>query len=156
METDEILDIEEETEETPEVEEERTFTQTEVNQLIEARLARERKKTVNSNRIKTLTEERDNARSALREKEDELESLHRERTLTSMGVAQEDVEYYAFKIGKLVTDDKTFEDAAKEFFKDKKNTVRVVDTGASLGSNGGRPPKNSNDIMNGFIRSAKK
>lgn len=161
MDTEEILDteeVEEEENDTPEEEEnsERTFTQAEVNQLIEARLARERKKTVNNNRIKTLTNERDSARSALRAKEEELETLHRERTLTSMGVAQDDVEYYAFKIGKLVTDEKSFEDAAKEFFKDGKNKVRVVDTGASMGSAGGRPPKSNEDIMNGLIRSAKK
>lgn len=151
--------IEEEEVDTPEEEEaegEHLFTQEEVNQLIEARLSRERKKSQANSRIKTLTTERDTARRELAAKEAELEQHHREVFLQSLGVPAEDTDYYAFKIGKLVTDETTFEDAAKEYFKDGRGTVRVVNTGANINGGKAKPSGSTNDIMNNLIKGVHK
>lgn len=146
-------EVDEETEE-PEEDEPR-YTQAQVNQIVEQRLARERKKAVQGSRIKTLRTERDSARQTLAEKEAELEGIKRERYLISLGVNPEDAEYYAYSIGKEVDEDHTFEDIAKERAKNGKFVVRV-DTGASVSGRGGKKEKSSNDAMNELIRGARK
>lgn len=151
------IDVEEEeVDEEPEEErDEPRYTQAQVDQIVEARLARERKKAAAGSRIKTLKTERDTARTTLAEREAEIEVLKRERYLISLGVSPEDVEYYAFSIGKEVDEDHTFEDIAKDRAKNGKFSVRV-DTGASVSGSGGRKEKNSNDTMNELIRKARK
>ena len=59
------------------------------------------------------------------------------------------MDYYAFKAGKLVSDSKTFEQAAEEVInarkpQDGKETVRI-DFGAPL--NGGKPEMTVDEIM---------
>ena len=80
--------------------------------------------------------------------------LERERTLLSQGVPEEDLDYYVFKIGKLVSEEKDFETAAKEFLKQRASDRRAAaprSTGASLS---GRPsrPRSTNDTMNRILR----
>ena len=80
--------------------------------------------------------------------------LERERTLLSQGVPEEDLDYYVFKIGKLVSEEKDFETAAKEFLKQRASDRRAAaprSTGASLA---GRPssPRSTNDTMNRILR----
>ena len=80
--------------------------------------------------------------------------LERERTLLSQGVPEEDLDYYVFKIGKLVSDEKDFDTAAKEFLKQRASERRAAaprSTGASLS---GRPsrPRSTNDTMNRILR----
>lgn len=82
--------------------------------------------------------------------------LERERTLLSQGVPEEDLDYYVFKIGKLVSEEKDFETAAKEFLKQRASDRRAAaprSTGASLS---GRPsrPRSTNDTMNRILRGA--
>lgn len=148
---------------------ERTFTQAEVDAIVGRRIAKAMKgmpgeeelgkfraweatQKTQQDTLSTITRERDTASAALAAANAELEQMKRERVLLSKGVSAEDVEYYAFKIGKLVTKDLTFEAAVEQFFEDKspRGTVRVS-TAASLG--GGQQPKTENDAMNALIRS---
>ncbi len=142
---------------------ERTFTQSEVDALIAKRLDRERKKypaeeelaafrdwrenqTEQRNLLETLTKERDQAKS-------ELERLRRENFLLGKGVAAEDADYYAYKIGKLATDGVDFEQAAEKFLAERQEARRYrVETGAYLG--GGRTAS-ANDAMNELLRGAR-
>ena len=65
-------------------------------------------------------EDRDGAeelRAELDKARERVTQLERERTLLSQGVQEEDLDYYVFKIGKLVSEEKDFESAAKEFLK---------------------------------------
>lgn len=101
-----------------------------------------------------VEKERDETRASLTAAQAELEQFKREKLLLSKGVPANDVDYYAFKIGKLVTDSKTFEQAAEDFFKEN-NTGKVhVDLGAPLG--GGSLQKTANEQMNALIRGALK
>ena len=106
--------------------------------------------------ISTLTTERDTARSDLAKVQGELDALKNEKFLSSKGVPSDMLEFYAFKIGKLVTDKKTFEQAAEEYLKDNPpaGTVRMS-TGGGVNNGGGSQPQKPNDIMNALIRGAK-
>ena len=101
--------------------------------------------------------ERDGAeelRAELSKARERVIQLERERTLLSQGVPEEDLDYYVFKIGKLVSDEKDFDTAAKEFLKQRASERRAAaprSTGASLS---GRPsrPHSTNDTMNRILR----
>ena len=102
-------------------------------------------------------EDRDGAeelRAELSLARERVTQLERERTLLSQGVPEEDLDYYVFKIGKLVSEGKDFESAAKEFLKQRASERRTAaprSTGASLS---GRPakPRSTNDTMNRILR----
>lgn len=150
---------------------EKTFTQADVDVLISKRLERERKKyptdeemtafrtwqndqQTDKDAIATLTGERDTARTELSKAQAQLEQYEHEKLLTAKGVPADDLDYYVFKIGKLVSDRKTFEQAAEEFLKESvQNKVRV-DMTARL--DGGKTSPTSNDAMNALIRGALK
>lgn len=139
---------------------EKTFTQAEVDSLIAKRLERERKKVLGEEELAAFrswrerqpeeqalldarTRERDEARS-------QLEELRREVFLTGLGVAPEDADYYAYKIGKLVTEELSFEEAAEQFLKENSAGNRVrVETGARLGAG---KATNANEAMNEILR----
>lgn len=151
---------------------EKTFTQADVDVLIQKRLERERKKypteeelaafktwkesqQTEQERWNALTGERDTARNQLAEVTAQLEQMRREKFLAEKGVPAEDVDYYIFKIAKLVTEDKDFEKAAEEFLKDNPTTKVRVDTSASL--NGGKATTaTANESMNALIRGVRK
>ena len=102
-------------------------------------------------------EERDGAeelRAELSKARERVIQLERERTLLSQGVPEEDLDYYVFKIGKLVSEEKDFDTAAREFLKQRASERRAAaprSTGASLS---GRPsrPRSTNDTMNRILR----
>ena len=102
-------------------------------------------------------EDRDGAeelRAELSKAQERVTQLERERTLLSQGVPGEDLDYYVFKIGKLVSERKDFESAAKEFLKQRASERRTSaprSTGASMS---GRPakPRSTNDTMNRILR----
>ncbi len=155
----------------PEAPSEKTFTQAEVDAQIEKRLAKAMKdvpskeeltafrawkesQQTERERWNNLTRERDESRTALTTAQAELEQLRREKLLLNQGIPAEDVDYYAFKIGKLVSDSKTFEQAAEEYLKANEPGGKVrVDMTARLGG-GGQPT--ANDTMNALIRGARK
>ena len=152
---------------------EKTFTQADVDTIVARRLAKAQKgmpdeaeltafrawkdsQQTEQQRMNTLTQERDTARTDLAAANAKVEQYERERLLLSKGIPVEDVDYYAFKAGKLVSDTKTFEQAVEEVIKSRtaqSNTVRV-DFGAALQNSGSS--KSSNDAMNALIRGARK
>ena len=91
-------------------------------------------------------------RRALEESRARVTELERERLLLSRGVPEEDLDYYVFKIGKLVTEEKDFAAAAAEFL--KRHALRQpapVSTGASLSGRTART-QTANETMNRLIR----
>lgn len=83
----------------------------------------------------------------------ELADIKNQKVLAKYGVAEDDSEYYLFKINKLVNDNTTFEKAAEQYFKDnpvKKSGVRVD---FSVPGEGDKKTS-GNDLMNDIIRGA--
>lgn len=156
----------------PETTPEKTFTQAEVDSIVGKRIAKAMKgmpgdeeltafrawkesQQAEKDRWDTLTRERDESKTALAAVQAELEQFRREKFLLSKGVPSEDADYYAFKIGKLVTDTVGFEQAAEAYLKDNPPAGTVqVNLSAPLGS--GQPAKNENEMMNSLIRGARK
>ena len=158
----------------PETAPEKTFTQAEVDSIVGKRITKamkgmpgeeeltafrawkesqqtEREK--QEHRDKELSE----SKTALSAAQSELEQLKRERFLLDKGVPAEDVDYYAFKIGKLVSDTVDFEKAAEQFLKEhtpqepEKPAGGVrVDFGAPLG--GGKSSMTMSDYINMKLR----
>lgn len=151
---------------------EKTFTQAELDTIVGKRLAKAMKgmpgeeeltafrawkesQQTEKERWDTLTKERDESKTALADAEAKLEQYEREKLLLSKGVPADDVDYYAFKIGKLVDNTTDFEKAAAQYLKDNPPAGTVqVDLSAPLG--GGRPAQNANETMNSLIRGARK
>ncbi len=130
---------------------EKTFTQAEVDALIAARLARAAKgmpdkaeltefrnwknsQQTEADKLSTAERERDEARS-------EAEQYKRQLYLLSQGVPANDLDYYAYKIGKMVTQEKDFETAAGEFLKGRpvKAAAPTQAAEAAGGSGKGEP-----------------
>lgn len=156
----------------PEAPQERTFTQAELDSILGKRLAKALKgmpgeeeltafrawkesQQSEQERWDTLTTERDTARTELTAAQAKIEQYEREKLLLSKGVPADDVDYYAFKIGKLMTDDTDFETAAAQYLRDHAPkpaeipTMRV-EMGGPLSSNGG--PQSLNEIINSKLR----
>ena len=149
---------------------EKTFTQAELDAIVSRRLAKAQKgmpdeaelsefrtwkanQQTDQQRMSTLTQERDSARTELAEAQAKVQKFEREKILIAKGVPAEDVDYYAFKAGQLVSESKTFEQAVEEVLKSRPAQVKV-DFGAPLG--GDAAPKNPNEAMNALIRGARK
>lgn len=141
----------EQEEETPNMEE-KTFTQKDVDELISKRLNRERKKYANDEELtefhewKNSKEERESRtaqtireRDELKERNDtllkELNQIKNEKYLISKGVPVEDVDYFAFKIQKMVDEKTSFEQAAESYLKDKKVGGIRISTGIETKGN---------------------
>lgn len=151
---------------------EKTFTQAELDTIVGKRLAKAMKgmpaeeeltafrawkesQQTEKDRWDNLTKERDTARTELTAAQAELEQYRREKLLLGKGVSADDVDYYAFKISKLVTDTMDFEKAAESYLKDHPPAGTVqIDLSAPLGT--GQPAKNENEMMNSLIRGARK
>lgn len=156
----------------PEPAPEKTFTQAELDTIVGKRIAKAMKgvpekeeldafykwkesQQTEKEKWDTMTRERDESKAALTAAQAELEQYKREKFLLGKGVPAEDVDYYAFKIGKLVTDTVDFEKAAETYLKDNPPAGTVhVDLSAPLG--GGRPAQNANETMNSLIRGMRK
>ena len=139
---------------------ERTFTQEEVDNLINQRLARERRGMPKAEELAAFRawQKEQKAEPATPEKKDEddseLEIVRRENHLLRQGVPADDVDYYVYKISKMVNDETSFEDAAKKFLKENKRSVVRMDTGARL-NGGGNSGKSANETMNELSRQAR-
>ena len=88
--------------------------------------------------------------AALTRARERVTQLERERALLSQGVPEEDLDYYVFKIGKLVSEEKDFATAAKEFLKQHRSAA-PRNTGASLAGRTARP-RSTNETMNRILR----
>lgn len=157
---------------TPELSPEKTYTQAEMDSIIGKRLAKamegmpgdeelsafrawKESRRTEREKWESLQRERDESKSALAAAQTELEQFRREKFLLGKGVSADDADYYAFKIGKLVTDTVDFEKAAAMYLKDNPPAGTVtVDLSAPLG--GGQPAKTENEMMNSLIRGARK
>ena len=156
----------------PETPSEKTFTQAEVDSAVGKAIARIKKgipgeeeltafrawkesQQTGKEKWDTLTKERDESRASLAEARAKVEQFEREKFLLGKGVPAEDVDYYAFKIGKQVTDTVDFQKAAEIYLKDNPPAGTVtVDLSAPLG--GGRHQKTESEMMNSLIRGARK
>lgn len=154
---------------------EKTFTQADMDAAIQKRLDLERRKYPSEEELTafrtwkesqqtekekwdSLTEERDAARTELTAAQTELEQYRREKFLISKGVPPDDVDYCAFKIGKLVTDTTDFETAAEAYLKERapkepghEPSKMRVQLAAPLGG-GNPPPMSLNEIINNKLR----
>lgn len=147
---------------------EQTFTQADVDRIVGQRLARERagmpsaeelaayrtwkadedkRKGVDVDAIKA---ERDSAKNDLATVRAELEGLKNEKLLRDKGVPEEEIEFYAFKIGKEIEDGKTFAEAAEKYLKANPIGRARVATSASLG--GEKKKLDTNAEMNAILR----
>lgn len=152
--------------------EDKTFTQEEVDSIVQARLARARagmptdeelnafhawqngQQIRENEELATARQERDTARNELEAANKELTKVKRESYLTGKGVAKDDLDYYGFKINAMITEGKTFEQCADEFIEahPAQQTARV-DFGGNLGgSNNGKETASS--AMNALLRKA--
>ena len=77
--------------------------------------------------------------------------LERERWLLSQGVPEEDLDYYAFKIGSLVTSEKDFAAAAKDYLRERRLRPGGIMTESALGGRISKAP-GVNETMNRLIR----
>lgn len=148
-------------------EQEKTFTQAEVDALIQKRLERERKKYPGDDELaafrswkdsrqseqerwNTLQGERDTLSGELTTAEAERDQLKRELYVLKKGLTGEEAEFIAFKAAKMVDDKTTFEQAVDQLTAGRGKTT--FDWTAPLGE-GGRK-SGANDTMNALIRGA--
>lgn len=151
-------------------EQEKTFTQADVDDLIKKRLDRERKKypseeeltsfrswketkQTEQERLNNLAKERDESRTALSAVQSELEQMKRERYVFSKGLTGEEAEFIAFKASKMVNDSTTFEQAVDALTADRQKKA-TFDWSAPVGSGSKEPGVNG--TMNALIRGAVK
>lgn len=141
---------------------EKKYTQAELDAAIGQRLARERRgmpsqeelsafrawkesQQTEQERQQTLLNERNSFEQRASQLESELEQARRERTLIARGVPSDDVDYYAYKIGKLVSETTTFEQAAENFMREhppvQAGAEPVQKMRASFGAPMGQPPQ---------------
>lgn len=146
---------------------EKKFSQAELDAIIGRRLSEERKKfptdeemnafnawksaqQSEAEKLASMTVERDTANNNLKEANAKLAKYEHEKFLLTKGVEADDLDYFDYKISKMVTDGKTYEAAAEEFLKDKKPSIVRVDSGAGFG--GGRGAPTASSLMNDIIR----
>ena len=148
---------------------EKTFSQADVDKMIQSRLERERKKMpseeelnafrtwkdsqqTEQDRMNNITKERDTAVSNLSAANAKIEQLEHERYVSSKGFTGDEAEFIAFKASKMVNDKTTFEQAVDELTANRKKAT--FDWTAPAG--GGTKETNMNSTMNALIRGALK
>lgn len=152
----------------------RTYTQAEVDTLINQRVAaatqgfpsaeeltafrswQQSQQNAGGGATAALTKERDDARRDLAAANAKVEQFEREKYLRGKGVPEADLDYYAFKIGQLVTKDKTFEAAAGDYLKEHKPQTRGVRMDTSVKVGGGGGTSTANETMNAILRGARR
>lgn len=148
-------------------EQEKTFTQAELDKAIQNRLERERKKYPSEDEMKAYRTWKDgqqteqdrqmkrekeysDTKTALATAQAELEQVKREKYVLSKGLVGEAAEFIAFKASKLVDDKTTFENAVDKLMENHKKVT--FDWTAQVGV--GSKNENLNTAMNSLIRSA--
>ena len=146
----------------------KTFTQAEVDAIVNNRLARERKNQPSADELAKFRkwqseQQTPEQREAVTQAQidsalADAEMLRRENYLLRQGIDPEDVDFYVYKISKTMEDGDEFEDAAKAFLKEHKagkhggSGVRVDLGGRFDGSNS---KKTTNQQMNDLLRRAR-
>lgn len=146
----------------------KTFTQADVDALIQKRLERERKKypteeeltafrswkesqQTEKEKMETLKNDRDSLSGKLTAAENERDQMKRELYVLKKGVTGEEAEFIVFKAQKMVNDKTTFEQAVDTLTAEKKPPFSF-DWSAQVGE--GSKGANTNGAMNALIRSA--
>lgn len=123
--------------ETTATQQEKTFTQAEVDAMIQRRLERDRKKYPSEDELASFREwkcnqqteqaatanlvrERDEATTNLANATTELDELKRKYYVATKGIVGDEAEFIVFKASRMVTDNVTFEQAVEELLKDRK------------------------------------
>lgn len=147
----------------------KTFTQADVDKLIQTRLERERKKYPSEEEITAYrtwkdSQQTEQERQAKRDKEladsksalsaaqSELEQVKRDKYVLSKGLTGDDAEFIAFKALKMVDDKTTFEQAVDKLTGNRQKVK--FDWTAPAG--GGEKKADTNAAMNSLIRGALK
>lgn len=146
---------------------EQTFTQADVDRMIQQRLERERKKYPNEDEMAAFNAWKANSRTEQQRQEQrendlskaqtdlaaalgEVEQLKREKYVLSKGLSGEEAEFVSFKAAKLVDDKTTFEQAVDNLTKNRQKVT--FDWSAQAGGDG--KSGNVNAAMNQLIRGA--
>ena len=147
----------------------KTFTQADVDRLIQSRLERERKKYPSEEEITAYRTWKDgqqteqerqakrdkelaDSKSALSAAQSELEQVKRDKYVLSKGLTGDDAEFIAFKALKMMDDKTTFEQAVDKLTENRQKVK--FDWTAPAG--GGDKPNATNAAMNSLIRGALK
>ena len=147
----------------------KTFTQADVDKLIQSRLERERKKYPSEEEITAYRTWKDgqqteqerqakrdkelaDSKSALTAAQAEIEQMKRDKYVLSKGLTGDDAEFVAFKALKMVDDKTTFEQAVDKLTENRQKVT--FDWTAPAG--GGEKKSETNAAMNSLIRSALK
>ena len=150
-------------------EQEKTFTQADVDKMIQSRLDRERKKYPSEEEITAYrtwkdSQQTEQERQAERDKEfadnksaltaaqAEVQQLKREKYVLSKGLTGEEAEFICFKAEKMVDDKTTFEQAVDKLTENRQKVK--FDWTAQAG--GSSEKSNTNAAMNSLIRGALK
>lgn len=148
----------------------KTFTQAEVDTMIQRRLERERKKYPSEDEMTAfnnwkasheteaqkqanIIKERDTAQSALTAAQTENEALKRQMYVMSKGLSGDQAEFISFKAAKMVNDKTTFEQAVDALMQTTQQPVKF-DWSAAVG--GGNDKNSPNAAMNDIIRNFRK
>lgn len=151
------------------LEQEKTFTQADVDKLIQSRLERERKKYPSEEEITAYRRWKDSqqteqerqakrdkdladSKSALTAAQAEIEQMKRDKYVLAKGMTGDDAEFIAFKALKMVDDKTTFEQAVDRLTENRQKVK--FDWAAPAG--GGERPNATNAAMNSLIRGALK
>lgn len=151
------------------LEQEKTFTQADVDKLIQSRLDRERKKYPSEEEITAYRTWKDgqqteqerqakrdkdlaDSKAALTAAQAEIEQMKRDKYVLAKGLTGEDAEFIAFKALKMVDDKTTFEQAVDRLTENRQKVK--FDWAAPAG--GGEKPNATNAAMNSLIRGALK
>ena len=151
------------------LEQEKTFTQADVDKMIQSRLDRERKKYPSEEEITAYRTWKDgqqteqerqakrdkelaDSKSALTAAQAEIEQMKRDKYVLSKGLTGDDAEFIAFKALKMVDDKTTFEQAVDKLTENRQKVK--FDWTAPAG--GGEKPNATNAAMNSLIRGALK
>lgn len=150
-------------------EQEKTFSQADVDKMIQSRLDRERKKYPSEEEITAYRTWKDSqqteqerqakqakdladSKAALTALQAEAEQLKRDKYVLSKGLTGEDAEFIAFKAAKMVNDKTTFEQAVDALTANRKKAT--FDWTAPAG--GGNKETNVNSVMNALIRGGRR
>ncbi len=151
------------------LEQEKTFTQADVDKMIQTRLDRERKKYPSEEEITAYRTWKDgqqteqerqakrdkelaDSKSALTAAQAEIEQMKRDKYVLSKGLTDDDAEFIAFKALKMVDDKTTFEQAVDKLTENRQKVK--FDWTAPVGN--GEKPNATNAAMNNLIRGALK
>lgn len=151
------------------LEQEKTFTQADVDKLIQSRLERERKKYPSEEEITAYRRWKDSqqteqerqakrdkdladSKSALTAAQAEIEQMKRDKYVLAKGLTGDDAEFIAFKALRMVDDKTTFEQAVDKLTENRQKVK--FDWAAPAG--GGEKPNATNAAMNSLIRGALK